>query len=137
MNPKKIIAATFVAFIVLFLGDWLWFGPIFGEWFHTMMPTKGDMENIPMHAAGELCLAFLMAVIYPYGYKGGSPAKEGAVFGILMGLVYQLPGSLHMYASMGGSRRLVVFFIANGIVMGILAGISVAMIHGKVEKVTA
>ena len=130
MNTKKIIPATMVAFIVLFLADWLWFGVIFGEWFQKMMPSTGG-NNIPMHAFAELCLAFLMAVIYPYGYKGGSALKEGAMFGFLIGLVYQLPGNIHMYATMGGSRKIVVFFVMNGIIMGILGGISVAMMHGK------
>ena len=130
MNTKKIIFATLAAFIVMFLADWLWFGVIFGEWFQKMMPANG-MVNIPMHAFAELCLAFLMAIIYPFGFKGGSAMKEGAMFGFLIGLVYQLPVSIHMYASMGGSRRIVVFFIINGIVMGILGGIVVAMIYGK------
>ena len=130
MNTKKIIFGTLASFIVMFLADWLWFGPIFGEWFHTMMPTSG-MENIPLHAFGELCFAFLLAVIYPLGYKGGSAMKEGAMFGFLMGLVYQLPGHIHMFAAFGGSRRVVVFFIMNGIVMGILGGIAVAMAYGK------
>ena len=130
MNFKKIIPATLVAFVILFLADWLWFGVIFADWFHKMMPSSMN-ENIPMHAVGELCLAFLMAAIYPYGYKGGSAVKEGAMFGILIGLVYQLPGSFHMYASMGGSLSVVFFFIANGIVMGIIGGITVAMVYGK------
>lgn len=130
MDTKKIIFGTVAAFIVMFLADWLWFGPIFGEWYHTMMPSNG-MENIPLHAFGEFCFAFLLAIIYPFGYKGGSAVKEGAMFGFLIGLVYQLPGAIHRFASMGGSRRIVVFFIVNGIIMGILGGIAVAMVYGK------
>ena len=127
---SKCIYATLAAFAVLFIADYLWFGIIFHDYYMSaMQPTEGD--NILLHAIGELCFAGLLAWIFPMGYKGGSAVSEGTKFGLMMGLVYQLPGQIHIYGSMGGSRRLVVFFIANGIVMGILAGITIAMIYGK------
>src|ERR1041384_7537556 len=98
MNSKKFIPATLAAFAVLFVLNFLWFGVIFKDWLATRMPAMH--ENIPLHVVGELTLAVLLAIIYPFGYKGGSPASEGMKFGFLMGLVYQLPSSIHMYASM-------------------------------------
>ncbi len=127
---SKCIIATIAAFVVLFLADYLWFGVIFKDYMANAMPPAGN-ESIPLHALGELCFAGLLAWIFPMMSKGGSAVSEGLKFGFIMGLVYQLPNAIHMYASMGGSRRIPVFFIANGILMGILAGITIAMIYGK------
>ena len=126
---SKFLLAVLAAFAVLFVVDWLWFGIIFKDWFMQRMPS--NQESIPLHALGELCLAVLLAIAFPMGYKGGSAVMEGARFGLLMGLIYQLPGAIHMYASMGGSRGIPVFFIAHGVIVGILAGVAIAMVYAK------
>ena len=120
-----------MAFVILFIADYLWFGVLFTNWLSEYMPGSKGPENIPLHAVGELCFAALLAYIYPIGYKGGSPITEGAKFGFLMGLVYSLPGHIHTYAAMGGAKRVACFFVANGIVMGIIGGIAVAKIYGN------
>ena len=55
-----------------------------------------ERHNLPMVMVtlGVLVLAFLMAFIYPYGYQGGAPVKEGMRFGAIMGLLWILPWSL-------------------------------------------
>ena len=129
MNSKKFILAALAAFAVLFVLNSLWFGVIFKDWLANQMPEMH--ENIPLHVFAELVFAVLLAIIYPLGYKGGSPASEGLKFGLLMGLVYQLPNAIHMYASMGGSPAVPCMFIVNGILVGIAAGITIGLVYGN------
>ena len=133
MNVQKFLIATVVATVVLFVIDYLWFGLIFKDWFAAHMPPQGDPADmhIATHLVGEICLAALLAYIYPLGYKGGSPVSQGIMFGILMGLVYALPGSIHMSAGMEGAMPVACFFIAHGLIAGILGGLAVAMVYGS------
>jgi len=130
MKTKSLFLGTLIAFVVIFAADYLWFMVIFKDYRVEGMPMTAT-PNIPMHALGELCFAALLALIYPYGYKGGAPVNEGLKFGLLMGLVYQLPGHIHMLASMDIPVSTLWFFVANGIVVGMLGGVSVALSYGK------
>jgi hypothetical protein len=130
MKTKSLLLATLVCFIVVFATDYLWFMVVFKGYHVEGMPMAAA-PNVPMHALGELCFAALLALIYPYGYKGGSPVSEGLKFGILMGLMYQLPGHIHMLASMDVPTSTLWFFTANGVVVGMLGGVSVAMSYGR------
>jgi hypothetical protein len=138
MNSKKFIPATIVAFIVIFIFDYLWFGVLFRDWWQAtmsgIMRSLPEKPNIPLHALGDLSLAALLAWIYPYGYKGGAAVSQGIKFGLMMGLVLQLPGSIHSYDSMQSSSFL-VFSIAHGIIVGMIGGICVATVYGN--KTTA
>lgn len=135
MNTKKILLATAAAFVVLFAIDYIWFEYLFKDWYMEHMNAPSD-ENIPLHAFAELCYALLLAWIYPLGYKQGSNMSQGIKYGVLMGLVYSLPSSLHMHASMGGSWEIPCFFIANGIIVSVAAGIAIAMVYGAKSSAT-
>ena len=133
MNTKKLILAALVAFAAMFIVDGLWFEVIFKSYNQTLwdqagLPAANDSEL--MHALATLFFAFLLAWIYPMGYKGGTAMNEGIKFGLWMGLVYQLPGSIHWFAALGGSPAMPCFLTANGIVNGIIGGICIAKIYG-------
>jgi len=134
MNPKKFISATLVAFIIVFLFDYLWYGVIFKDWWRSMMSgmltNMSENPNIPLHAFGDLCFAALLAWIYPAGYKGGTPRSEGIMFGFMMGLVLALPSSIHMYDTFP-VVELGCMNIIHGVLVGIIGGICVAMIYGS------
>ena len=130
MLTMKWFYATLAAFAVMFAMDYLWFQVLFRGFMESQMATAGQ-SNVPMHALGELCLAGLLAWTYPIGYKGGSATHEGVKFGLLMGLLYGLPNSIHMMASTGGSASLLFFFVANAVVVGVAGGVTVARVHGK------
>ena len=136
MNTKKFIYASIAAFAVLFIINPIWFGFLFKDWYLENMNAPSD-TNIPIHAFGELCYALLLAWIYPLGSKQGSAMKQGIRFGLLMGLVYSLPMSLHLMASIGGSWEIPCFFVANGLLVSVASGIVIAMIYGSKSSATA
>jgi len=132
----KLIYATAVGFIVMFMLDYLWFGLIFKNYWAEHMHVTG-MDRVSFHAIGDLCLALLMAVVYPMGFKGGSAMSEGAKFGVLMGLIAALPSSIHAHAGNVWSLHIVAIIVLNGIIVGGLTGIAIAMVYGGNKTATA
>ena len=65
-------------------------------------------SNLFFIILGVLILAVLMAYMYPQGYKGGSPLKEGLRFGVIIGLLWALPFNVIMVGVMGTAKTLVL-----------------------------
>ena len=140
MISKKFVIATVAAFAVLFIADYLWFGVIFKTWVAVQLTPPLEDPSHPammLHALAELCFASLLAWIYPKGLVSGSAMSQGIKFGIVMGLVYQLPAAIHSTAVMWHSYTITCFFAGNGVVLGILAGITIAMVYGNTAEKTA
>jgi hypothetical protein len=88
MKFKKWLFSGLAGFVVMSGLSYLWYQVL------TVTMHKEGFQAIardpmltPWLLVGYLVLAFVMAGIYPVGYKGGAPAKEGLVFGLLIGLV--------------------------------------------------
>lgn len=97
----KLVLSTIVGAIVLFFLGWIIYGLIFGGFmednFGKIMRGPGDYKLWAMIVASIL-QAFFLAWIYPKGYKGGSPAKEGFMYGIYMGLLLAAPYIFYVWA---------------------------------------
>ena len=60
-------------------------------------------------ALGFLVLALLMALVYPKGYKGGSPKLEGLRFGVIVGLIAESPTQLVSYGVRDTGTLVLIF----------------------------
>ena len=70
-----------------------------------------------------------MAYMYPQGYKGGSPLKEGLRFGVVIGLLWILPYNVIMIGVVGTSKTLVVVDALWHIVEQGVGGIVIGYIY--------
>ena len=136
----KLIISTIVVGILLFILGFLAYGVVLGEYLktHSSMPMRSP-EDMKMwaFAVGSLLRALFLAMIYPAGYKGGSPAGEGFKFGLYMGLFFALPGVFFMWGSAPITYQVaIVGGIADGIIL-LLAGLVTGLIYGKKEKPAA
>lgn len=133
MNTKKYLIASVSGFLVMFILGWVG---------HELIlpavtgpdPLESIMRNEPNFigiAVAYLVLGLLMAYIYPKGVEGGSKFSSGLKFGILIGLVFELPMSLILYSVLDGVTLSLVFSetIWHVIEEGI-AGIAVAYAFG-------
>jgi len=78
MNVKKFVLAWVVAFVVTFLLAVLWHLFLLADFYEVQSQALAREEpNMAVIIVGYLILGFLMALVYPIGYKGGSPVKEG------------------------------------------------------------
>ncbi len=82
----------------MFLLSGLWYMVIMGNYYSEQFAEVNRTETMMIWIVlGYLVASFLMAYIYPFGYKDGTPTKEGLRFGIFMGLIMALPAGLVFY----------------------------------------
>ena len=131
MNAKKLISAWLAAFVVTFLLSGLWHLVLLGDFYNAQTEAIAREETKMLFVVlGQLILTFLMALIYPIGYKGGSPVKEGMRFGALIGLIWILPWSLIIHGIWKYPLLSVIVDSAWHIVEEGVAGIVIGVIYG-------
>lgn len=135
----KLIISTIVTGVVFFLLGWLLWGIIFGDYFskHYAAVSRGEDMKVWAMAVSNFLLAFFMALIYPKGFKGGSPFSEGFKFGIYMALLMAVPFVFMFWSSMNVPYQAAIL---DGILYGILVvigGVIIGLIYGKQEKPTS
>lgn len=133
----KLILSTIVGGIVLFILGWILYGLIFVDFmkenYGKILRDPGDYKLWAVIAANFLQALFL-AWIYPKGYKGGSPAKEGFMFGIDMGLLISVPFVFYNWAQypIKWDAALVTGLIM--LVVTVIAGFVIGMVYGKIGE---
>jgi len=108
MDFKKFSMAVAGGFFAMFILSGLWHRVILKSFYTEHLTSTLAEPNILFIVLGYLILAALMAYLYPLGYKGGSPLKEGLRFGIIIGLLWYLPFNVIMIGVVGKSGTLVV-----------------------------
>ena len=109
MDYKKFSMAVGGSFLAMFILGSLWHPLLMKNFYEKYGGDSMLAEpNLLFIILGVLILAVLMAYLYPQGYKGGSPLKEGLRFGVLIGLLAVLPFSVVMIGVMGTSKTLVL-----------------------------
>ncbi len=132
MNGKKLVLATLLGFVVMFLISGLWYMVIMKGYYGEQFSEVNRQEfNMVWIAIGYLVCAFLLAVIYPIGYKGGTPANEGLRFGILMGLIISLPMGLVLYGVYNIPLIPTIVNIIYQVVEKGIGGIIIGLAYGK------
>ncbi len=135
MDAKKILMAFLVALILMFAISTLWYMVIMKGFYTDNFGEiqKADFDMVWI-IVGYVFYALLLAYIYPKGYQGGGPMKEGLKFGLLMGLLIAVP--------MGFVNQGVWKITLNGtiiemiyqIVEKTIAGVAIGLIYGKGGK---
>lgn len=131
MNTKKLITAWIASFIVMFLLSGLWYTILMPEYYSAQFANVSRAKPLLIWIVlGYLIVSFLMAYIYPIGYKGKSPLSEGLRFGFFMGLILSLPTAFILYGvhtiplsgALVDTLYLVVEKTIGGIVIGYVYG---------------
>jgi hypothetical protein len=81
--------------------------------------------------AAVLLIAFLMAYMFPMGYKGGKTTAEGLRFGMLIGLLIGLPTNLNLYAVAEVRFDGLLTVVLWTIITAGIAGAIIARVYGK------
>ena len=99
MNSKKLIFAWLAGFVAMFALSGLWYMVLMPDYYSTQFADVSRAEPLfTWIVLGYLVVSFLLAYIYPVGYKGGSPLTEGLRFGFFMGLLIAVPAMFIAYA---------------------------------------
>ena len=133
MDTKKLITAWIASFIVMFSLSGLWYMVLMPEYYSVQFADVERTEPLfTWIVLGYLVVSFLLAYIYPFGFKGNSPMKEGLRFGFIMGLIIALPLGLIFYgvhtiplsATLIDTIYMVVEKTIGGVVIGFVYGSS-------------
>jgi len=93
---KKLLSAWFTSFLAMYFISVLWYGFIIADYnsihFASVLRSV-DTFSMQKITFGYILLPFFMALIYPFGYKGGKYINEGVKFGVLMGLFWAIPAA--------------------------------------------
>jgi hypothetical protein len=133
----KLILSTIIGGIVLFILGWIFYVLIFGgfitENYGKIMRSPDDYKLWAVIAANFLEALFL-AWIYPKGYKGGSPAKEGFMFGIDFGLLMSVPYMFYIWAQYPIKWQAALVDGLIMLVMTIITGFVIGLVYGKIGE---
>ena len=132
----KLILSAIVGGIVLFFLGWIFYVLIFGGFmmdnFGKIMRDPGDYKLWAVIVANFL-EAFFLAWIYPKGYKGGAPAKEGFMFGIYIGLLMSVPFVFYIWAQYPVTWQAALLDGILMLIMTIITGLVIGLVYGKIE----
>ena len=132
MNIKKLLSTFVAGFMVMFALSGLWYLVIMKGFYSEQFADVNRPEfNMVWIIAGYLIAAILMAYIYPTGYKGGTPMKEGMKFGLLMGLLMALPISLVNLGVLNVQLTESLVDTIYQVVEKIAGGITIGLVYGK------
>lgn len=90
-----------------------------------------EAPKLEFHMLAMLIHAFLLAVIYPMGYRDGVPWVEGLRFGVLMALLISLPCALHVFAMVNAPASQQAYPVVWTVLVNGIGGIVVGLVHGR------
>ena len=128
---RKLLLATFLASIVMWLFAGLWHEILMAQFYQR--ETEATHEGTGVIFVAYLVLGFIMAYIYPIGYRGKKPAVEGLRFGLLMGVLWVFPHELAMAGAHGDSISYVFKNALWHLVEQGVGGIVIGLIYGKIK----
>ena len=135
MNLKKFLLAGLAAFAVMALLGGLWYKILLKSFYLAHFKYIADVDMVIV-MIGLFLTGFLLAAIYPIGYKGGSPASEGYRFGMLMGAVWAVPTAFIIFLGAGlvTPVGILVDMPWHILVEVGIAGLVIGLVYGKIPS---
>ncbi|MFO7769648.1 MAG: hypothetical protein R6W82_11930 [bacterium] len=129
MFSKRTLIGGLVAFLVLFIGNWLLWGLVFNSTWERMSsaPMAADPDMLWL-ILGYAVLGWVFAYVYPLGFEGRGAVGEGARFGIVMWAVASLGMGLMMQAFQPDSLTAFFFGQFLNLIVYLLMGVALAMV---------
>jgi hypothetical protein len=132
MNIKRFILASIAVFVVIQAIDWLVHGALLSKWYMEIQGLwRPDMMNLMwVMMLGSLFFSFMFVFIFVKGYEGKG-TMEGVRYGLYVGLLVMVTGSLGQYAMYPIPLGMALIWLVYGIIEMIIAGGVAAAIYRK------
>jgi hypothetical protein len=132
MNARRFVLAGLAGFVAMFLLSLVFHLSVddFLDAAFSSNMLRPD-ANIVSVVLGYVVAAFLMAYIYPIGYKSGKPIMEGLRFGLLMGLLITLPVVFDYYGILDLPFAATWVDALYHVVEKIVGGVVIALVYGS------
>lgn len=135
MNIQKIILAT-ISYLLLTMAIAY---PWHMIWFHDLYAGMGaytrPKPSIPLGMLAMLTQGIVIAYLYPYFYKGGSPVLQGIKFSLIMGVVvYSVMGfAMAAKININPITTFLFYSLVFQLIQFILTGAALGLIYGKIS----
>jgi hypothetical protein len=135
MHIGRILLAAVGAFVAYFILGGAMFAALpvlkveFQKFPGVYRDHDGQMSHFPVGMAGMLLSMVVLAVLYAMTYKSGYGLKEGAVFGVLIGLFALGSFVLHNYANLNIGWKITVYSGLAYMVEWIAVGVAIGLIY--------
>ena len=136
VDVKKLAYATLAGFAVMFILSGIWYNALMGKYYDEAMKgvykasTILEEPNMVFITLGILIYAFIMAYMFPIGYKGGSAVSEGLKFGAIIGVLITVPMTFIHMGLMSVSAGPALVDAIYQIVEKAIGGIVIAKVYG-------
>ena len=138
MGIVKFIVTSLVSAVVMLMLAAVWHGSLTAAFYAEHMQIAREVRLYDIMALAYLVLGAMMALMYPAGYAGGSPAVEGARFGAMVGIIYSLPHSLVVYAIQETqTTTLILAEAAWHVVEQGVGGMAIGLVYGRTLRLRA
>jgi len=133
VNAKRFVLAAVAYVVVTFAVAASWHLFFFKDLYDQLAIFTRKEPLIPLGVVSIVTQALILAYLYPALYKGGSPAKEGLKFGLLIGA---LMASVAVFAEAGKQNVsslttwLVLETVYYLLQFGVL-GVIIGLIYGR------
>jgi len=133
MDARKFALAAVAYIVVTFAVAASWHLLFFKDLYDQLAIFTRKEPLIPLGIMSIIMQALVLAYLYPALYKGGSPAKEGLKFGLLIGV---LMASVAVFAEAGKQNvsSLATWLVFESVYyllqFGVL-GVIMGLIYGK------
>jgi hypothetical protein len=133
MDPRRFALAAAAYVLVTFAVAVSWHLLFFKDLYDQLAIFTRKEPLIPLGIVSILIQAVVLAYLYPALYRGGSPAREGLKFGLLIGV---LMASIAVFAEAGKQNvssltTWLVFESAYYLLQFGLLGVIIGLIYGK------
>ncbi len=130
MNIKRFVIASIAVFVIIQAIDWLVHGVLLASWYQEIKGLwRPDMMNFMwLMMLGCLFFSFMFVFIYVRGCEGRGLA-EGARYGLLIGLLMYVSGTVGQYAMYPIPFGMAMIWLGYGVMEMVIAGLAAAAIY--------
>lgn len=129
----RVIGGGLAGAFVLMLVEVPWHDAWFGGYYQSVPYIVRPEPDFTAPTIAFLFRGLIMSAVYPRVFRGGSPLREGLVFGIVVGLLTGLYWAPAYFAQQPIPAAGPWFLLEGAffIVQGAAAGLAVALVHGR------
>lgn len=133
MNKKSFALTVVLAFVALFVFDFLWHSKLlcdlYKETAHLWRPPETMQEFFPIATLNQFLTALFLCFIYVCGHEGKGITEGlrfGAIIGLLMGVM-----QMGLYPYMPIPLVLALLWFLGGLLEGLVIGIVCSLVYKK------
>ncbi len=132
MNPKRLVLAIVVAFLGIWITDFLihgvWLQDTYKATASLWRPEAEMLSHVGWLLLGQFLMAVAFVTLWAKGFADGARLRCACLYGLFMG-VFSQAATLITYAVQPLPADIAVKWFASGVAQGVLIGVIVFFVY--------